>query len=370
MEMQYPASYYRLYELLNKYRAKYGKVKAKRVAHKIIDIMTDKSISAQVFKQLVNYTVLEHISGHEHHSAIKRILKEGYHAFRFMLMKESKIETQRIVSQVATGLRKKDCSILGEYHNHYVLTSSNGLSTLLPKNCANREYNVGHSLRVHIVHADAQHYTMFVSEKPNSDIQTVMSQPLLVLNKEIEVRFSNIDKIVPSVIKCFGRTQIQINHYSDGFDYKKKYRGKVIKRIDNFTFLAVQLYAASKRANSDGVTEKNYRERLSQVLDWDINDLQSWMKDYQESSWESLYKWCDSHFFYITKCERKSYAGKYVQYPVKQALHVFTDEDLKYIAACFVDRNLQPGEDIQERDFMKIVGSHFFLLLRVIRVLR
>ncbi len=125
--------------------------------------------------------------------------------------------------------------------------------------------------------------------------------------------------------------------------------------------LAIQLYAASKRANSDGVTEKNYRERLSHVLDWDISDLQSWMKDYQESSWESLYKWCDSHFFYITKCERKSYAGKYVQYPVKQALRVFTDEDLKYIAACFVDRNLQPGEDIQERDFMKIVGSSSLL---------
>ena len=45
--------------------------------------------------------------------------------------------------------------------------------------------------------------------------------------------------------------------------------------------LAIQLYAASKRANSNGVTEKNYRERLSQVLDWNINDLQSWMKEYQ-----------------------------------------------------------------------------------------
>lgn len=128
------------------------------------------------------------------------------------------------------------CSVLGVYQNHYVLTSSNGLSTLLPKNCANREYHVGHSLRVHIVHADAQHHTLFVSEKPNSDIQTVMSLPLLILNEEIEVRFSNIGKIVPSAIKCFSRTQIQINHYPDGFDYKKKYRGKVIKRIDYFTY--------------------------------------------------------------------------------------------------------------------------------------
>lgn len=238
LEDAVPASYYRLYELLDTYRAEYGKVEAKRVAHKIIDDMTDKSISAQVFKQLVNYAILEHISGHEHQSAIKRILKEGYHAFCILCSKkESRIETQRIVSQVAAGLRKKkDCSIIGVYHNHYVLTSSNGLSTLLPKNCANREYHVGHSLRVYIVHADAQHHTLFVSEKPNSDIQKVMSLPLLVLNEEIEIRFSNIGKIIPSVVKCFSRTQIQINHYPDGFDYKKKYKAKVIKKIDYFTY--------------------------------------------------------------------------------------------------------------------------------------
>ena len=40
---------------------------------------------------------------------------------------------------------------------------------------------------------------------------------------------------------------------------------------DDFSFyakgiVAIQLYAASKRANSDGFSEYNYRERLSQVL--------------------------------------------------------------------------------------------------------
>lgn len=121
--------------------------------------------------------------------------------------------------------------------------------------------------------------------------------------------------------------------------------------------LAIQLYAASKRKNSDGVTVKNYRERLSQVLDWDMNDLQSWMVENQELYWESLYKWCDKHYFYITKCERKKGVGRYTQYPVTQALRVFTEEDLNYIAAAFFDEHLQPGEDIQERDFWNIVGK-------------
>lgn len=127
---------------------------------------------------------------------------------------------------------------------------------------------------------------------------------------------------------------------------------KIIKGI-----LAIQMYAASKRANKDGVTEKNYRERLSQVLNWDLDDLQRWMSDYQEHYWETLYRWCDTHFFDITKCKRKSGAGRYVQYPVKQALCVFTEEDLLYISGAFVDCSLQPNEDLQESEFWRIVGK-------------
>lgn len=122
--------------------------------------------------------------------------------------------------------------------------------------------------------------------------------------------------------------------------------------------LAIQLYAASKRAYSDGITARDYRDRLAQVLNWDIKEVQKWFQDYQEQSWELLYQWCDSHFYYITKCERKKNTGKYVQYPVKQALCVFTDEDLKYIAAAFVDKNLQPGEDIQEKDFWRLLNNN------------
>ena len=126
--------------------------------------------------------------------------------------------------------------------------------------------------------------------------------------------------------------------------------------------LAIQLLAASKREDSDGITETNYRERLSQVLDWDIDDLQGWMIDYQEYFWNSLYKWCDNNGFKIAKCRRKTGAGRYVQYPVQQANRVFTLKDLKYISYHFVENNLQPGEDIQERDFWKILKKNSLAL--------
>jgi len=121
--------------------------------------------------------------------------------------------------------------------------------------------------------------------------------------------------------------------------------------------LAIQLYAATKREDSGGITEKNYRERLSQVLNWDIQDLQSWMAENQEDFWNTLYSWCDNHDFPIAKCQPKIGAGRYVQYPVQQAARVFTQKDLKSIAYHFVQNKLQPNEDISEPDFWRILSK-------------
>lgn len=122
--------------------------------------------------------------------------------------------------------------------------------------------------------------------------------------------------------------------------------------------LAIQLFAASKRVNDGYITDKNYRDRLSLVLNWYMYDLQDWMKKYQDDIWESFYDWCDRHYFQITKCERRTGTGRYVQYPVNQALRVFTDEDLMHIACCFVDKKISPGEDLQKIDFEKIIGKY------------
>lgn len=123
--------------------------------------------------------------------------------------------------------------------------------------------------------------------------------------------------------------------------------------------VAIQLFAASKRANTDdGLTVKNYRERLSQVVNWDIIDLDRWMASYQDDIWNTLYKWCDNNYFKITKTTRRTGPYCYVQYPVTQALRVFNEEDLFYIAKAFIDKHLSPREDITEMDFWRIISKH------------
>lgn len=121
--------------------------------------------------------------------------------------------------------------------------------------------------------------------------------------------------------------------------------------------VAIQLFAATKRANTDGLTVNNYRDRLSQVLNWDIDDLQKWMIAYQEDIWLSLYRWCDNNYYQITKCKPRTGKGRYVQFPVHQALRIFTDEDFLYIAKIFVDNNLYLGEDITQTEFWKIINK-------------
>lgn len=125
--------------------------------------------------------------------------------------------------------------------------------------------------------------------------------------------------------------------------------------------VAIQLFAASKRANTEGYTANNYYNRLSQVINWNINDLHHWMAENQEDIWLSLYKWCDNNYFKITRCQPRTGTGRYVQFPIQQALRVFTDEDFLYIAKIFVDNNLYPGEDITQTELWKIIKRNSLL---------
>lgn len=168
-----------------------------------------------------------------------------------------------------------------------------------------------------------------------------------VVDKALIMEFCKKNNITENTLM----DAVRVNLYSYSKDIKH------IKGI-----LAIQLYAASKRANSGSITVKNYRDRLSQVLNWDINDLQRWMEEHQENYWESFYTWCDKHFFFVAKCKRKTGTGRYVQYPLMQSLCVFTEEDLKYIASAFVDSHLQPDEDISENDFWRIIGRNVITL--------
>ena len=121
--------------------------------------------------------------------------------------------------------------------------------------------------------------------------------------------------------------------------------------------IAIQVFAATKRANSDGITDRNYRDRLSELIFNDTGELQRWMNDYQDRMWSTFYGWCESNDFHVSrKCTPGYGYGRYVQYPLQEALRVFTTEALLNFARAFVDNGLTPEDDYSYSTFWEIVS--------------
>lgn len=121
--------------------------------------------------------------------------------------------------------------------------------------------------------------------------------------------------------------------------------------------IALQVFAATKRANSDGITERNYRDRLDDLLFHDIGELQRWMSDCQDTMWKTFYDWCDANGFRVSrKCKPGYGTGRYVQYPLQEAFRVFTTEALLNFARAFVDNHLTPEDDLSYNTFWDIIS--------------
>ena len=121
--------------------------------------------------------------------------------------------------------------------------------------------------------------------------------------------------------------------------------------------IALQVFAATKRANSDGFTENNYNDRLADLLLIDYAELERWYSAYQDEMWRTFYNWCHANDFKVSKVlTPKPYQkGRYVQYPLQEALRVFTAEALLNFARAFVDHGLTPEEDVSFKTFWEII---------------
>lgn len=167
----------------------------------------------------------------------------------------------------------------------------------------------------------------------------------LVVDKTFINRFCDMQKVSEKSLMLAAKASLWPS-------YGNKYDILRIKGI-----LAIQLYATTFMRDSAYVSAKNYRDRLVEILSWDMDSLQSWMKEYQDRYWSELYGWCDRHGFTIAKSYPKPVSGRYVQYPIQQAERVFTEEELLHFACYFNDSKLSSGEDISEESFWRIISK-------------
>ena len=121
--------------------------------------------------------------------------------------------------------------------------------------------------------------------------------------------------------------------------------------------IAIQIYATTKRADNSLISKANYRDRLAELLSWNVDILKDWFEVYQDNYWKRLYDWCVKNYIEIPKSYPRDYAWRYVQYPIQQAERIFTKEELLYIAYAFVENRLYPDDDIPSNTFWFILSE-------------
>lgn len=143
----------------------------------------------------------------------------------------------------------------------------------------------------------------------------------------------------------------QVDHSHKYSLYPINFDDKSIRGI-----IAIQVFAATKRANKDGAIERNYHKRLNDLIFHNMTKLNIWMGAYQDKIWANFYKWCSKNHFRVSKkCSEGFGPGRYTQYPLQEASRVFTLEALLNFARAFVDMRLTPEDDLNYDVFWDII---------------
>lgn len=167
--------------------------------------------------------------------------------------------------------------------------------------------------------------------------QTVMSVDRFVIK-----RFCNIHKI----------TSIDLaNEIKRKFRYSWSYALTSFDELPNmFGLVAMQIYIASLMHGDKKYSASNYNSRLSDLFGVSSNDLQTLLyKSFQDKLWQKLNKWAISNGFDLNIPDVGLGKGRYIQYPLSQAL--LNQEDFKNIPLMFEKNKLKPHENISFLDF-------------------
>ncbi len=118
-------------------------------------------------------------------------------------------------------------------------------------------------------------------------------------------------------------------------------------------FIAIQIYIASQMQNDGDFSAEQFNPRLEYYLNITKSKLQELYRSNQENLWHELKKWAASNNFYINIPDKKKGKGRFVQYPLSQAL--LNKEDLKNAPCLFEKVGLKLGERLDLDNFTHLV---------------
>lgn len=117
--------------------------------------------------------------------------------------------------------------------------------------------------------------------------------------------------------------------------------------------IGIQISIAFSMQKDNVYSDREYNPRLADYLNISINTLQQLYTKYQDYLWQRLKEWAQSNHFHFYIPNKGHWAGRYIQYPLSQAL--LNEELLKSIPKLFMKVGLKPNEPLSFKNFRAIV---------------
>lgn len=122
-----------------------------------------------------------------------------------------------------------------------------------------------------------------------------------------------------------------------------------------FGFIGVQVYAAYLMHRGDQYSASAYNPRLCKLLQIKQSELQNLYFNFQDKIWQEFKMWGKVNGYFIHLPFKKKGKGRYIQYPISQAL--LNQEDLGQIPLLFNKVGLKPFEQLSFKDFKAIIST-------------
>ena len=132
---------------------------------------------------------------------------------------------------------------------------------------------------------------------------------------------------------------------------------QTINKADNipnlFGLIAIQIYIASLMNEDNDYSASEYNPRIANYLDISVNSLQLLYSKWQDKIWHELNLWSNSNNIFLSIPQMGTGKGRYIQYPLSQAL--LNKEDLKKVPLLFQNVGIKYFETLSFIEFKYLI---------------
>lgn len=228
------ASYYCLYDTLNKYERKYGVsgVKSIRNIERVLNSLRNTTEGYITYKLILK--TIFHKEDIMADNEVHQFLLGGFETFNKALMKiKSKKEHNELLKSIGDYIHTRVSVKVQHIFNNVAICNANaGLKAILPARYMSTPITTGDLLTCFVAKVDYKDKVLFLCE--NHSQECIKSDYNLVsVGDKLEVRFNiQNNSAVANVIGC-SPLKATVERFPKNFDFRKKYRA-IVTRVTSY----------------------------------------------------------------------------------------------------------------------------------------